>query len=71
MRAAHLGQHAGRNQNDQERRFVSKPSAPETQAKCKRCKRALQARSASSKNTVARAVVTPPSRRAFAQEAMT
>ena len=39
MRAAHLGQHAGRNQNDQERRFVSKPSAPETQAKCKRCKR--------------------------------
>ena len=44
MRAAHLGQHAGRNQNDQERRFVSKPSAPETQAKCKRCKRHFKPR---------------------------
>ena len=42
MRATpHWEQHAGRNQNDQER-FVSRPSAPETQAKCKRCQRAFK-----------------------------
>jgi hypothetical protein len=42
MRATpHWGQHAGRNQNDEER-FVSRPSAPETQAKCKRCQRAFK-----------------------------
>lgn len=43
MRAApYWEQHAGRNQNDPERRFVSKPSAPETQAKCKRCGRTFK-----------------------------
>ena len=40
MRAALLGQRAGRNQYDRECRFVSKPAASETSSpKCKRCKR--------------------------------
>jgi hypothetical protein len=44
MRATLLGQRAGSTQNDDQesRCFVSRPSAPETQANCKRCKRAFK-----------------------------